>query len=365
MENINTKGKILIVDDEPANIYLLDGVLTEEGFETKSASNGQDALEMIIEYSPDVILLDIMMPGITGIDVLEKIMDDPQMSIIPVIMISARSEAEDVELALNKGAIEYIKKPINEVEMLARLRTVLRLKRNEDHLRDLLRSKEEFIHMVSHDVRAPFLSITGLAELLLNDPDLILKMNTEHKELLTLIINSSNFIIDYFNKLLHWSELGSNELILSKEWINLNNIFKTSKVLFSLRLEEKKQQCEIECENDIKIFADISYFQQLINNLISNACKYTPDNGTIKLYLKKTDHSTYVFIKDSGIGLEGISDEELFGKEFHKSTRGTKGEKGTGLGLRICKRISDAHGFNISYTSVPGSGTEFIIEIPN
>jgi two-component system, sensor histidine kinase and response regulator len=358
MENESKKHKILIVDDEPINIFFLEGVLSAEGFEVETASNGTDALLKVSQTWPDVILLDVMMPGMSGIEVLEKIVANPDTAHIPVIMVTAKAEAEDVQLAMNKGAIEYIKKPLNEVEMLARLRTVIRLKEQEDKLREQLHSKEEFIHMVSHDMRAPLLSVSGLAELLLND-----EKNEEHQKVLNIIINSSNFIIEYFNKLLNWSNLGAKELILSKKRFYLAELIKSSAIIFSLRLEEKKQKLTISCDENIQLVADESYFQQIINNLLGNAIKYTPEGGFISIHVEKDNNTILLKIKDTGMGISGITPDELFGSTFHKSTRGTKGEKGTGVGLRICKIITDAHGFGLSYQSEPGKGTEFTIKI--
>lgn len=359
MGNEITKQKVLIVDDEPINIFFLEGILTEEGFDVITAKNGTEALLKVSQTFPDTILLDIMMPEMSGIEVLETLMADPNTCHIPVIMVTAKSEAEDVQLALQKGAIEYIKKPVNEMEMLARLRTVLRLKEQEDRLREQLHSKEEFIHMVSHDMRAPLLSVSGLAEMLLNE-----EQSDEHKKIISIIINSSNFIIEYFNKLLNWSNLGAKELQLSKQWFHLNEIFKTAQIVFSLRMNEKKQILGIECSPELQLFADISFFQQVINNLLSNAIKYTPDGGMITISANKEFNEILIKVTDTGIGISGITSDELFGSAFHKSTRGTKGEKGTGVGLRICKIITTAHGFGLSYRSEVGKGTEFIITIP-
>lgn len=353
------KQKILIVDDEPINIFILEGILCEEGFEVITAKDGKEALQKVSQTPPDAILLDIMMPVISGIDVLEKLMASPEHCHIPVIMVTARTEAEDVQLALNKGAIEYIKKPVNGMEMLARLRTVLRLKHQEDLLREQLHSKEEFIHMVSHDMRTPLLAVAGLAEMLLNEEE-----NNNNKKILGTIINSSNFIIDYFNKLLSWSNLGAKELTLSKKWLRLVDILNTAQVIFSLQVEDKKQNLIIDCDVELQLFADVSYFQQVINNLLGNAIKYTPEGGSITISALKEENSTFIKISDTGIGISEITPDELFGSTFHKSTRGTKGEKGTGVGLRICKIITDAHGFDLSYKSKQGNGTEFIITIP-
>ena len=359
MKNTDKRSKILIVDDESVNIFFLEGVLTEEGFDVITAQDGPGALQKVTEFVPDAILLDIMMPEMSGIEVLEKVISNPCTCHIPVIMVTAKTEAEDVQLALDKGAIEYIKKPVNETELLARLRTVLRLKHQEDLLREQLHSKEEFIHMVSHDMRTPLLSVSGLAEMLLEE-----EINENHKKILSTIISSSNFIIDYFNKLLNWSNLGAKELILSKQKIAIADPIKASQVIFSLQMDEKKQKLSIDCEPDIEIIADVSYFQQVINNLLGNAIKYTPEGGDIKIKVTRETNSIIISIIDNGTGISGISQDELFGTTFHKSARGTKGEKGTGVGLRICKIITDAHGFGLSYKSEPNNGTEFIITVP-
>lgn len=358
-------SKILVVDDEPSNLFLLEGLLSEEGFNVCTALNGLDAIDLAKKELPDVILLDIMMPKMTGIDVLEILIKDPLTVNIPVIMVTAKVEAEDVEEALNKGAVEYIKKPINEVEMLARLRTILRLKSQEDNLRSLLKSKEEFISMVSHDVRGPFTSIAGFAELLLSDEKLALNLNSDHKEFLSLIIDTSNFVYDYFNKLLNWSDLGARELNLQKEVVPLLKMIRVAEVVYKSKISEKGIDLNIKVDEGTKVSVDPTYFSQVINNLISNAIKYTHYGGKITVTADRKEKVIQVKVIDTGIGMIDITPDELFGKSFHKSTRGTLGEKGSGVGLRICKMILDAHGFGLTYVSEKNKGTEFIIEIKN
>jgi Osmosensitive K+ channel histidine kinase len=353
------KQKILVVDDEPINIFILEGILTEEGFEVITANNGPDALLKVSQTLPDAILLDIMMPGMSGIEVLESLMSTQEFKHIPVIMVTARDGSEDVRLTLSKGAVEYIKKPVVGMEMLARLRTVLRLKEQEDRLREQLHSKEAFINMLSHDMRTPLLSVSGLAEMLLNEEG-----DEKHKKILATIINSSNFILDYFNKLLDWSKLGSKELKLNKRKVKLCEIIEATKIIFSLQLEAKSQKLNIECSPDLLILADVSYFQQVINNLLGNAIKYTPEAGSITIEAHKETDRIILNIIDNGIGISNISADELFGTTFHQSTRGTKGEKGSGVGLRICKIITDAHEFTLSYNSESGKGTTFTITAP-
>jgi two-component system sensor histidine kinase/response regulator len=357
--------RILVVDDEPSNIFLLEGLLSAEGFTVSTAFNGREALVKVKTEAPDVVLLDIMMPEITGIEVLERLKSDPEVSDIPVIMVTAKSEAEDVAEALGKGAVEYIKKPINEIEMLARLRTILKLKQQEDSLKNLLKSKEEFIRMVSHDIRAPFSSIAGFADILLNDTELSGKLNNEQKEFLTIIIDTSNFIVDYFNKLLSWSNLGASGLVLQKEPKALSKLIQTATVIFQSKIADKKINLRVDLESDFEIVADVTYLNQVIINLLSNAVKFTPDGGNITISAQKKKECIQIILADTGIGIKNVTPDELFGKSFHKSTRGTKGEKGSGVGLRICKMILDAHDFDFSFRSESNKGTEFIIEIRN
>lgn len=144
-----TGSKILVVDDEPANIFLLEGILTENGYKVSTAINGKDALKIISEIPQDTILLDIMMPEMTGIEVLEKIVSIKNIRDIPVIIVSAKTEVEDVKIALDKGAIDYIKKPIDEIDLLARVRVALRLKDREDKIKRLVKLKDEFIGILA------------------------------------------------------------------------------------------------------------------------------------------------------------------------------------------------------------------------
>lgn len=354
---------ILIVDDEHANIFFLDGVLTSEGFKTITASSGKECLDIIQTNIPDIILLDIMMPEMDGLEALSKILENEKTKDIPVVMVTAKTESDDVEKALSLGAVEYIKKPIDEIELLARVRTALRIKKQGDRLKEMLQVKNEFIKTISHDVRTPFTAITGLAQFLYNDPQLKKKLNNDQLESLKLIIDSSEYTFNYFNKLLNWSNLGSAELILEKNNIKLSKIVDNSQNIFQTRLEEKNISFIKEVDSLIELYVDETYFSQVINNLLNNAIKFTPQGGTIRIAASPDNGSTNIHISDTGVGIKDITPEELFSKQVNMSTIGTEGEKGTGIGLNICKKIIDAHGHSITFKSIPDNGTEFIITV--
>ena len=358
-------AKILVVDDEPANIFFLEGILSEEKFKVVTANDGFECLEKLKKFTPDIILLDIMMPKLNGLDVLIKIVDNEKLKHIPVIMVSAKVESEDVEVALSMGALEYIKKPIDEVELIARVKSALRIKFQDDKLREMIKSKDDFIRMVSHDVRNPFHAILGFADILINDPEIKEKLNEENKAFLNYIFDSANFVVDYFNKLLSWASLGQNELKLKKENAQLFKLINSSIMIYQKKISEKNIKLLIDCNNNIYINIDETYFLQAINNIISNAIKFTPEGGKININATINNNETKLIISDSGIGMDKVSPEEFFSRTYNISRKGTKGEKGTGTGMNICKKIIDAHNFRITFESEIKKGTSFIITIPN
>lgn len=360
MEN---KGTILVVDDEPANIFLLEGLLSELGYQVQTAMNGPEALQWLEKQLPDAILLDVMMPGMSGIDVLEALQQKEETREIPVLMVTAKTGPEDVEEALKKGAQDYIKKPVNETELLARLKTALRIKNQADTLRNMLRSKEEFIRIVAHDLRTPLATISGFAEMILmtfsgNEPQ-----SEEIKNYLQIIVETTNNISEYFNKLLSWANLGSRGIVLSREEIPVSRLLNTTALMFRKKAEEKRLTIQVDIKNEFLLSADITFMSQVLNNLVGNAIKFTPDGGTITVQALEENGKHYISVKDTGVGMEQADPEVFFKEEFHKSTRGTRGEKGSGVGLRICKMILDAHGYGITFRSEKGKGTEFIISI--
>jgi len=187
-------------------------------------------------------------------------------------------------------------------------------------------------------------------------------MTSEHKEFLQYIIETSHYLIGYFNKLLNWSKLEASRIELKLSQVKLTKLLDTTQMIYQKDFELKKLSFVREIKGDIVLNADETYLNQVINNLVSNAIKYTPENGTIKIKGYCLEKNNVIEISDTGSGITGISPDDLFNKPYHTSTSGINDEKGTGLGLFICKKIIDAHGFEISFTSEPGKGTTFIIK---
>lgn len=354
------KPIVLIVDDEHANQFLLEGLLNEHGYDTLTASDGEECIKILKTTQPDLILLDIMMPKMTGVEVLKIIMQSDELMQIPVLMVSAKTTTADIKESLELGAIDYIKKPFDELELLSRVKVGIRLKFKEDHLREMIKQREDFVKIISHDLRSPFTAINGFAELLLKADNL----SEKQKNSLNYIIESVEFSNDYFNKLLSWTMLDSDDLKLNLTEKNIAVVFDSVFRVFGNKAKEKQIQMINEVDSQLTKKVDVTFFRQVVANLISNAIKFSNHNGRIKCSSREKDNSIELIISDNGIGItEELEQQNLFHDEFRKSRRGTKGEKGTGIGLSICKKILDAHGFGISYNKGKNGGSDFIITL--
>jgi len=348
------KPLILIVDDEPVNQFLLEGLLGENGYDTITASDGFKCIEILGSKTPDLILLDIMMPKMSGIEVLGKIMENETWRLVPVIMVTAKSTIEDVKESLDMGAIDYIKKPFNEVELLARIKVGVRLSLYQNNLREMVAVRNDFVKIISHDLRSPFTAINGFAAMMMKDKSL----SEKHKQFLTLILDSVEFSNDYFNKLLKWTMSNQYRIELVRSEINIFQLCEKVLDIFQKKAIEKNIKLVNEVVTSSIVNIDESLFRQVINNLVNNAIKFTPQGGYVKCSTEKNE----LLISDNGVGMpDDITPETFFKTEILKSNRGTEGEKGTGVGLVICYKILTAHGFEFTFDRNPTGGTRFII----
>ncbi len=375
-EEINTQNyKVLIVDDAEPNVVLLSHVLKKEGYRILVARNGEEALVLVEKESPDLILLDIMMPGKSGYDVIKELKEGDKKD-IPVIFLSALSDSENKIDAFKAGAVDYINKPFNRGEILERIKTHLKirvleierkeriniLKNREIELSLLNKNKDALIRMVSHDIKNPLTGIMGLISILIKDDDID---EQEKKEILSVMQNSSEKLLALVKKILddEANNTYSNTLILSET--NLEDVVKKVVELNNAKALQKNIDLVYEINGPpIVCMLDSRKIETTLINLVSNALKFTLSKGKVTISVSKLDNVVSIQVQDTGIGIPASMVRTFFEMDKLSSTIGTGGEIGTGLGIDIVKNNVEQHNGKIWVESKEEVGTTFFIELP-
>ncbi len=358
------QGDILIVDDTPDNLRLLSAMLTKQGFEVRKALTGQAAIASALADAPDLILLDIKMPSMSGYEVCQQLKSNPHTEQIPVIFISALDDVIDKVKAFAAGGIDYVTKPFQEAEVLARINNQLNLQRLQKQLieqnHELVRSNrelEQFAYVVSHDLQQPLQSITGFAKLLL------LKygadLDTTAHEYLNRITDSGNRMQRLIQDLLTYAQVNKQAEL---ELIDCNLI--VEHVLENLQTTIFEQNVTINHIPLPKVVGSDTQLTQLFQNLISNGIKFSRPTVPPTIDITVDEYPGYWLfkVKDNGIGIAAEDLERVF--EVFYRLHSIKQYPGTGIGLATCKKIVELHGGNIWVTSELGSGTTFCFTLP-
>ncbi|MCK5717103.1 MAG: hybrid sensor histidine kinase/response regulator [Thiomargarita sp.] len=350
------KTLILIVDDEPPNQSVLANTLKQGGYSIILADNGMQALDVLKTKKPQLILLDIMMPGMDGFEVCQKIKEEPSTANIPVIFLTAHNESENVVKGFQLGAVDYVTKPFNSDELITRVHTHLKLKATEEALKESNATKDKFFSIIAHDLGNLFNGLIGVSRLLA-DHD-IPADNTD--EFLQIILRSSENGFGLLQNLLEWSRIQTGKL--QAHPISLNLEFVVNHTIQLLQNQAEQKKITILCQiKETSVIADEYMLHTVIRNLLSNAIKFTPENGQIEFYTEKTENQIEISIKDSGVGIKSADIDKIFRIDESHSTKGTDGEKGTGLGLMLCKEFVEKNGGTIGVESDFNKGSRFYI----
>ncbi len=364
-----TNCSVLIVDDIPENLQLLGNILLNNDLDVGFATNGYEALENVALNKPDLILLDIMMPGMSGITVCEKLKENPDTRDIPVIFLTAKAQSEDIIKGFETGAVDYVTKPFNASELVARVMTHLELKKSRDlinaqknQLADLNATKDKFFSIISHDLRGPYSGLIGLSEMIIEDlgvvdieevRDLTRRMHETIKHQYTLLDN-----------LLQWARMQTGRMEFNPYMFSMDQLADDIIKNLSAMADNKSITLENHLSN-LTITADKLMIRTVLHNLITNAIKFTPNNGKIIIDTLHSDRNITINVKDNGIGLKDEVIAKLFRLDTHHTSLGTNKEKGTGLGLLICNEMIELHGGKMQAMNNPDSGACFSFTIPN
>ncbi len=362
--------KILIVDDDRLNIRILGGILKNQGYKLANADSGERALEVYAQSKPDLVLLDVMMPGINGFETCRTLKRLYADGCAPIIFITAKNESEDVVEGLSAGGVDYLPKPFQAREVLARIRTHLNSQLLAEQQKSLVEqlskadaAKNRFLGMAAHDLRGPLASIRGLAEFLRDG--VVGELTVDQLDLVNTIHGASQSMLRMVNELLDVATIESGELKIVQEKHNLAELIEKSVYLANIDAAKKNTRISFTPPADAPYPSiDSAKIQQVIDNLLSNAAKYSPPGSSITVELRGGSDVCTFGVKDQGPGIPDNERDKLF-KDFGRlSVKPTGGEKSTGLGLAICRKIVEAHRGTIVAENIPGGGAEFRVSLP-
>lgn len=355
-------GEILIVDDLEANREIMARLLARAGYHTRDADGGESALALLEDYRPDLILLDVSMPRMSGFEVCEQIKASPETEHIPVIFVSALSELGNKVRAFEVGAVDYIIKPYKTEEVLARVRSQVTLAHQRKRIMELDLLKDQLMRTVSHDLKNPLHIIMGYAAMMMEGSDI----NTETMmEMAAEVYRSADKMYNLVTNFLDLSQI-EDGLSLHRVPVSIKKMAAQILQSFALPAEQKAITLLLSLpDDDVTVEVDPLRIEQVFNNLVSNAIKYTPDGGKVTISAQRQGSGVTISVSDTGLGIPPDALPHLFDKFFRVQTTQHKEREGTGLGLSIVKAIVEQHGGSIDVTSEAGKGSRFSVYLPS
>lgn len=354
------KNRILIVDDNPQNLKVLGNTLTQQGYHIFLAKNGLQALEIVNKKPFDLILLDIMMPQMTGFEVCQQLKHNTDTKDIPVIFLTAKIEQDDIIDGLEHGAVDYITKPFNQKELILRVHTQIKLKTIEAELKEALRSKDKFFSIIAHDLGNLFSGMVGLLRLLVDKEIDYSQVDT----FLPLIKQSSERGYNLLTNLLEWSRVHTGRIKPHPQLLDVNTLVNTNMQLLENQSLQKQITIVSKIKKETVAFVDMQMCDTVMRNLLSNAVKFTPKNGHVEISSVDIDGMLEISIQDSGVGIEPKNIDKILRIDESYNTKGTNNESGTGLGLSLCQEFIDKNNGILGVDSELGNGSRFYIRLP-
>ena len=383
MEINPSEYKVLIVDDVISNVLLLKVLLTNEKFNIVTAGNGKRLatinrfvpieidFEKLKKEKPDLVLLDVMMPDISGFEVAQQMKADPEMSEIPIIFLTALNSTADIVKGFQVGGNDFISKPFNKEELIIRVTHQISLvaaKRiivaQTEELRKTIMGRDKLYSVIAHDLRSPMGSIKMVLNMLiLNLPSETI--GEEMYELLTMANQTTEDVFSLLDNLLKWTKSQIGKLKVVYQDINMVEVVEGVSEIFTMvaGLKNIKIVQDVPVA-DVAVRADIDMVKTVIRNLISNAIKFSNEGAEVVVSLAEEDGMAIVSVKDSGCGIDEENQRKLLHTDTHFSTFGTNNEEGSGLGLLLCKDFVIKNGGKLWFTSKKGEGSTFSFSIP-
>ncbi|MDC6365650.1 MULTISPECIES: hybrid sensor histidine kinase/response regulator [Flavobacteriaceae] len=368
-QQFEEKPYVLAIDDELLNIELMKYFLERQGLAYKGVNTISDFLEALESLAPDIILMDVVMPKKNGFDLCRELKEFPQYQDIPVIFITGKTNIDDKVKGFEAGGVDYITKPFNEHELIARVKTHCNLKmakaKIETQAKKLQQSnalKNRIFSIIGHDLRSPLSAAKLKMDFIrrgIIDPAADNFKDETVLELLTTMDESLNLL----QNLMAWGKSGSNQVEVIPEILELNQIVEQVFRLLSIASERKGITLINNVPADAFAHADLNTTMTVFRNLISNAIKFTPSDGQIVVNAVIKDDRHFVEVQDNGQGIPKEDIPKILNPDLHFSKLGTENEPGTGLGLILCQDFVRKNGGELKVDSTVGKGTTFYFDL--
>lgn len=368
--------RILAVDDSPDNLFLVQTILEDKGYQVSLAEDGMTALAMIEKSPPDLLLLDVMMPGMDGYEVTRRVRQNAdRWGFIPILLITAHQQSSVVE-GLDAGADDFIRKPVDMDELLARVRSLLRLKHSIDEREQMARQREDFVSRLTHDLRTPLVAADRMLNLFLQDAfgptpadmrEPLEVMIRSNKNLLQMV----NTILEVYrhdagNKTLTFAACDLRELI-AEVMQELHPLAAEREIALTMNMAGTGGNPQPVLDHRLIILGDRLELRRVFTNLVGNAIKFT-DRGSVTIDLQAEADAeapsatqwVSVTVKDTGAGIPPDDQKSI----FERFRQGNHKRAGSGLGLYLSRRIVEAHHGTITLQSQVGEGSQFTVRLP-
>lgn len=359
-------GRILVVDDQQVNRALLRDLLEVRGHEVAEAGNGTEALARVQEAPPDVVLLDVNMPGMDGFEVCRRLKADPHTAAIPVLLVTALAHREQRLEGIAAGANDYLTKPIDKADLVLRVTNAIRMRRLHADLEaqyarllDLEQLRDDLVHMMVHDLRSPLTAIRAYLALVKLDAGE--KLDPELAENIDQAVMVGATMTEMVSDLLDVSRFEAGVMPLERIEVDLGQV--TRDAMASVGATAHRVRFEASAR-PVRVICDPTVIRRVIGNLVANAVRFTPKDGECRVRLEGDTTAARITVTDTGTGIAPEHRDTIFEKFGQVAAARDNARRSSGLGLTFCKLAVEAHGGQIGLDSEVGKGTSFWFTLP-
>ena len=360
-------ARILVVDDDALARRSLRAMLERGYYQVETAKDGEEALGLLSSYKPELVLLDIQMPGMDGLETCRRIRELPNGELLPIIFLTGDERPEIHAQALRVKGDDFLRKPILSAELIIRIRSLMRLKRlqaevqaERDNLLDLHKQREQLFQFIVHDLKNPLSAIQVGLELL-GGPD---HNGPASRIQLRRLRDTANHMGRMIQNILDLGRAEQLGLELRKTQISLSSWIPHLLKEVESQAQSRSHDLQWTCPADLEVEADQEFLRRLLLNLVENALKYSPSGSHTRIEARAAENCVRLEVRDQGQGVPEHMREQIFGKFVRLEEGGPDTRSGSGLGLAFCQLVAEAHGGRIWVEENPSGGSVFVLEIP-